>query len=507
MKKDLRNKIYLSSLVILSFVQACSIPSQKHNDDKQFNTLALTPSYIERIIIDAMSKSDQGLILTKEIGRGIKSYSTTLKSVIRNNNYIRDNIRNNYPILENKISSDPIFANFFSAFIVSEQFNVNSFTTGLQYESDVAVDNNGNFVITWMGAGLVDSTGIYAQRYNSNGVAQGTEFLVNTFTTSIQSKPSIAVDNNGNFVITWNSANQDGSLYGIYAQRYNSNGIAQGTEFRINTTTGDNQKNPSLAVDSNGNFTVAWESYNQDGFRWGIYAQRYNSNGVRQGSEFLVNTFTNLNQINSSIAMDSDGDFVITWQSALGISELNQSTQDGSGWGIYAQKFNPLGQKQGSEFRVNSFTTNNQFEPSVAMNSIGNFIITWASQSQDGSGLGVYAQRYNSNGESQGSEFLVNSYTTSEQYQPSIAMNSTGDFTITFTSAIRDGSGTSIYAQRFNSDGNLIDSDFRVNSTIAYDQLYPSVGMDSDGDFVITFSSSNQSSNNYDVYGRKYTIN
>jgi hypothetical protein len=34
---------------------------------------------------------------------------------------------------------------------------------------------------------------------------------------------------------------------------------------------------------------------------------------------------------------------------------------------------------QGSEFRVNTYTTHNQLYPSVAMNRDGNFVITWQS--------------------------------------------------------------------------------------------------------------------------------
>ena len=43
---------------------------------------------------------------------------------------------------------------------------------------------------------------------------------MNTYTTSGQSLPSVAPDSLGNFVIVWGSWYQDGSGYGIFAQRY-----------------------------------------------------------------------------------------------------------------------------------------------------------------------------------------------------------------------------------------------------------------------------------------------
>ncbi len=84
-------------------------------------------------------------------------------------------------------------------------------------------------------------------------------------------------------------------------------------------------------MDADGDFVVTWVSDGQDGSGWGIYAQRYNAAGVAEGAEFLVNTVTSSNQSSPAIAMDADGGFVVTWQSFV---------QDGSGYGIYAQRYN-----------------------------------------------------------------------------------------------------------------------------------------------------------------------
>ena len=77
----------------------------------------------------------------------------------------------------------------------------------------------------------------------------------------------------------------------------------------------------------------------------------------------------------------------------------------------YAQGGNPLG----PEFRVNTFTTNIQMVPSVAGDSLGGFVVTWDSNEQDGENLGVYGQRYSNGGAPLGPEFRVNSYTTGDQ--------------------------------------------------------------------------------------------
>jgi hypothetical protein len=106
---------------------------------------------------------------------------------------------------------------------------------------------------------------------------------------------------------------------------------------------------------------------------------------VPQGPEFRANTYTTSNQLFSAVQLDADGDFIIAWASG---------DQDGSGYGIYGQCYNAAGVPQGPEFRANSFTLNWQIQPAVGMDADGDFVLAWESREQDGSGSGIYAQRY-----------------------------------------------------------------------------------------------------------------
>ncbi len=157
------------------------------------------------------------------------------------------------------------------------EFQVNNTTTFNQSDPRIGIDNSGNFAIVWRDT---NRPGIYARRYNAAGENQGNEFLVNTHSSRIREVPDIAMNGAGNFALVWQSLNQDGSDYGIYARLYNAAGEAQGSEFLVNTTTLNAQKNPSVAMDNNGNFVVVWQSLDQDGSNNGIYAQRYNAAGV-----------------------------------------------------------------------------------------------------------------------------------------------------------------------------------------------------------------------------------
>lgn len=378
---------------------------------------------------------------------------------------------------------------------VGDEFLVNTTTTNTQVPSSVAVAEDGDFVITWTSKEQDGSgNGIYAQRYKADGTPQGNEFQVNTTTTNDQYRPSIGLAEDGDFVITWMSEDQDGDQGGVYAQRYNADGTPQGSEFKVNSTVSNNQGDPSVGVAEENSFVIAWVSKDQDGD--GIYAQRYDTDGIPQGSEFRVNTTTTSDQNRPSIGVAEDGDFVIAWMS---------SGQDGSGEGIYAQRYDADGTPQDAEFLVNTTSIGDQRQPSVGVADDGDFIITWQSSAQDGDGLGIYAQRYDEDGTSQGSEFQVNTTTTNNQRAPSIDVAEDGDFIITWMSFGQDGDKDGIYARRYQADGTPQSGEFRVNTTTVNSQRFPSVGVDDNGDFfVITWSSEDQDGSEYGIYAQRY---
>jgi hypothetical protein len=382
---------------------------------------------------------------------------------------------------------------------IGSEFLVNTYTLNEQFASSVAMDDNGNSIVVWQSWIAGKAYEISAQRYDNTGAAIGSEFPANTTWGNYQQSPSVAMDDNGNFVVAWMSKGQevpnDGS-YGIYAQRFDNTGATVGSEFLVNTYITGEQYSPSIAMDDDGDFVIAWESNGQDGGIRGIYAQRYSNTGTVVGSEFLVNTNTVNDQRYPSVAMDSDGDFVITWQS---------DGQDGSNNGIYAQRYNNTGATVGGEFLVNTYITSEQTNPSVAMDSDGDFVITWESNGQDGSSYGVYAQQYSNAGATMGGEFLVNTYTTSEQSNSSVAMSNDGNFVITWQSNGQDGSNYGVYSQEFNSNGVAVGTETQVNTYTTLQQMIPSVAMDNDGDFLIAWRSNAQDGSSWGTYAQRFS--
>ncbi|HEV8268898.1 MAG TPA: hypothetical protein VGR00_11705, partial [Thermoanaerobaculia bacterium] len=305
----------------------------------------------------------------------------------------------------------------------------------------------------------------------------GGEFRVNETTTFGQYGPAVAWGSSG-FIVTWTSAFQDASGSGIYAHRYQGSGDPFGGEFRVNTFTPNKQDRSQVVSDAAGAFVVVWGSRNEDGSYYGVFGQRLSSSGGGAGAEFRVNSYTTSSQDRATIA-SSGGGFVVAWTS---------SSQD-AGTGVFAQRFDSGGAPLGPEFRVNTYTTSYQFQPSVAASPTQAFVVVWSSKGQDGSGYGVFAQRYASSGDPDGGEFRVSTFTTNDQAFPRAAVSPSGDFVVVWKSTFQDGPRDAIFGQRFASSGGPLGGEFTV-STAPSSQQYPAVAFDSSGRFVIAWQGS-----------------
>jgi hypothetical protein len=322
------------------------------------------------------------------------------------------------------------------------EFRVNTYTTDTQEDPVVASDSSGNFVVVWESDSQDGSSrGVFGQRYATTGEPLGPEFRVNTYTTNQQENPAVASDSSGNFVVVWTTYTQDGSSLGVFGQRYDSSGAPLGPEFPVNTFTTGIQYFPAVASDSSGNFVVVWRSW--DGSPSGVFGQRFASTGEPLGPEFQVNTYTPDAQEHPAVASDSSGNFVVVWESCCQDGSISNS-------GVFGQRYDSSGAPLGPEFRVNTYTMNSQYRPAVTSNPSGNFVVVWASCCQDGSNSGVFGQRYDSSGAPLGPEFRVNTYTTDRQTHPAVTSNASGNFVVAWASYSQDGSSGGVFGQRFS---------------------------------------------------------
>jgi hypothetical protein len=237
---------------------------------------------------------------------------------------------------------------------------------------------------------------MFAQRHAASGAKLGSEFRVNSYTTARQYDGAVAADAAGSFIVAWTSDGQDGSGPGVFARRFDVSGAPLGSEFQVNASTSFWQYRASIASDPQGEFVVAWTWRDYVGgpgpIRWPtrIMARRYNSSGAPQAPEFQVGPFT-LRFFPfpaSAVRSDAAGNFVVTWDgSPYPVPPPTLSP-------VVGQRYDASGAPRGPAFPVNSSSPDNTSKAvSIGADGAGNFVVVW-DNTQDGSGKGVFAQRF-----------------------------------------------------------------------------------------------------------------
>ncbi len=369
---------------------------------------------------------------------------------------------------------------------VGDEFQVNTYTSGHQYSPAVAADPGGTFVVVWSAHYDSSYPGIRGQRYAQDGAPIGDEFQINT-SSGFLSSASVAADADGDFVVVWCDTSATPFISG---RRFGSDGAPIGSQFNVYSPT-DYYWEPSVAVDSDGDFIVVWSSaVTADS----IQGQRYASDGTALGGEFQINTYTASSQGSPSVAVDSVGDFVVVWHNS------GSSGPDNDSLSIQGQRYASDGTALGGEFQINTYTTSSQGNPSVAVDSDGDFVVVWRSDGSSGpdnDSWSIQGQRYASDGAALGGEFQINTYTTSSQVHPSVVVDSEGDFVIVWSSdgsSGPDNDSWSIQGQRYASDGSASGSEFQINTYTTSNQGSSSVATaPSSGDFLAVWASDGSS--------------
>lgn len=362
----------------------------------------------------------------------------------------------------------------------------------------------------------------------------GPQFLVSpTLALGDHSAPvAIVNSNNGDFVTAWRNLEANGS-YSIDAEVVHADGTAASSVFQVTTGMLGNQLNPAIASDGNGDFLIAWQGENLDQGGYDIY---YKSESVTfdatSGAATVSGNDQNAvmvspvdvtgpqNATNPSAAMDSSGNFVIAWQS-------QDASQPQNGSDIHARQGAIAGGLQAQDFLVNSTIDGDQTAPSVAMAQTANssFVIAWqgpststasaAAEEGDGesgeeSGLGIFAKVYSSGGAVNSTEFEVDSGSNHDQVSPAVAMNANGQAVVAWQAEGNQGTGSDIFAREFTASlaGGVVNvslgSQFEVNTTTQQPQRAPAVGIDQNGNFLVSWQSSHQDGYSWGVYGRYY---
>ena len=309
-------------------------------------------------------------------------------------------------------------------------------------------------------------------------VPVGSDFQVNEYTTNDQDRPSIAWDGDG-FIVVWTSRTADGSFDAVAARRLDASGLPEGSEFLVNSWTTDDQWRPVVVSDGEGGFTAAWTNADTTpgDVDDGIDLRQFDAADVPLFADLQINTLTSGFQLRPSVARGPTGDFVVVWDHII-ISE----TRD-----VRARTVTAAGVPIGSDFQINDITSGRHDRAKVAALAGGGFVVVWQSSGSGIAGTDdtdIFARRLDSSGQPVSSDFQVNSYTTGTQYYPGVLGDDSGGFLVAWASEPISGNPVDydLVARAFEADETPRGPEFVVSLPISpFSRAYPVMARDSRG--------------------------
>ena len=301
----------------------------------------------------------------------------------------------------------------------------------------------------------------------------GLDFRVNTATTGDQREPTVTAAPGGEFVVGWSDAG--GIDYDAVARRFAADGAPLGAGFRLNSYTTNAQLAVSLSADRRGGFAAGWVDIEQRQ----MAVRRFDAAGQPRTGELPVTTVVR----GPRLASAGDGSFVVVWTT---FAPPNQTF-------IRGRRFGPDGDPRGAEFQVNNFTTGFMDAPGVASAPDGRFVVAWLGS--DGYSYGVRARRFAASNAPLGAEFMVNTYTTGYQWwllgnqDHVVSMADDGSFVVAWQNNNPSPLGDEVFARVFDGEGVAAGPEFQVNTLPARSYPEPRVAMNGAGDFVVAWSS------------------
>lgn len=209
----------------------------------------------------------------------------------------------------------------------------------------------------------------------------------------------------------------------------------------------------------------------------GLVANPASAQLARAGDEFRINTYTSGNQFSSQVAGLPDGGFVVVWTS---------DQQDGDAGGIFAKRFDVSGQAVSSEIAVNSTTVGSQVAPKVAVSPNDAFLVVWATFADTEVAPSVEARLFDDEAAPTADQFTVSDSSFPDVFSPNATANDAGQFVVVW--GFNAGGQYLIRGQLLDSDAQFIRGPFGVSDgSTDRDHLYPAIAAGPDSSFMVVW--------------------
>ena len=383
---------------------------------------------------------------------------------------------------------------------VAGEYLISGELGGNQVRPHLDITSEGGFVV-WQDDSLDDDgTSIGAQRINASLSGNLAAIRLNSISAGNQEKPRVEMLQDGGAAFTWQSGlpgRQD-----VYLRIIKHDGTFFGPEVKVNQYSTDFQINPDLAILQNNNVIVVWDSYGDDGYLRGVNARIFKPDGQPLGNEFRINQSTHLNQRDAKVEVLNDGRVVVAWISErlLGTDQFGgvQFASD-----VMVRFLDATGNLETNEKRVNS-VEGLCATPTLIANDSGGFHLAWAQSStiDRESGWDVRAAAYLPSGERVGAENRLNTHVYGDQYAPVLAGKGASVLAI-WTSLGQDGSFEGVFGRVVGLGGNPVGDELPINTSTFNRQLHPSVEADSAGRFLVIWASYSNGGSRFNLHAQR----
>ncbi len=393
---------------------------------------------------------------------------------------------------------------------VGAQYSVTGGLVGDQVKPVAALTAGGGYV-AWQDSTIDgDGWGIAATKLDQSLSPVGGRFRVNSIGLADQVNPAIAPLANGGAVFVWQGGTNN--LTRIYARFLQPNGSFTTTsDILVNTNTTTSSITPRVATLTDGGVVVVWASYgmddaantdNQLASMLGVYAQRFDPTGNKLGPEFLVNQTVAFNQRDPSIAALADGNYAVAWTSES-LSGIGTGNVIVHGVNVIYSKFTPAGVNLTGEVQGNE-DLNTCATPEIAPTSDGGFTIGWVERDSDNTAnsFDVYARPVATTGYPSADAFLVNAYTYGNQFAPKLI--TAGNIQLVVWSSTGQGGVRQGVYGRFVSGGALSSGEFRVNTVTNTPSQDPSGAGIPTGGFLVLWDGYQPGGYGYEIFAQRF---
>ncbi|MCA9057022.1 MAG: cadherin domain-containing protein, partial [Planctomycetaceae bacterium] len=362
--------------------------------------------------------------------------------------------------------------------------DLHSYTGFNGYQHNAVALADGGYAILYSTYDNNSGWDIMVQRYDAADNEVGSPYLLDRDMLShSQYETDVAVLSSGKIAVTWRDSGYDGNADGIFVKLFDASLNSLTSKIQANTTTWSYQQEPDITATGDGGFVITWRSYADEDSNgvadyYDVYAQKFDANGTKVGSEIVVDNRTGY-QYQPSVAGFDDGSFLIVYRND------NTSFSDGSGSCILGQYYDASGVAVGGKFIVNTTTSGTQHDTQSLSLSGNKVLVTY--RQNDGSSFGIYGKIYDSAGTVLKNEYLLNTTTSGEQWNAEFRSLSDGGFLVVYTSGDA-GSNYRVLAQRYDNAGTAVGSELALGSySTDYRQQYGTVVELTSGELVFSW--------------------